>query len=433
VRDGITEAKAAIKLLAAEGEDVDQGARWRVIRELSHPNLLRMLDAGDAVVDGTRVRYVVMEYAEENLSQVLPERALTAEEMSATLPPILDGLQFVHSKGLIHGHIKPTNILAINDQVKLSSDTLTKIGTRSSATISSTTNSLNGAYGPPEGATAPASTAGDAWQLGTTLVEMLTQKLPAWDRNGRNEPSVPGNVPEPFRDIASSCLQTDAGKRPTVAEVRERLSGKGNLGRTGEVTRATAAARQDKLAAASGAAARPVADSGRRKESAKWPMWAAIAAVVVMAFVLIARPKHSSSRAEEAPEAQQTGTASGAASEGAVPKAGNNVVAGNEVNGNDAQAGVVRRVMPQVSASAQRTVRGKLKVRIRADVDGAGNVSSAAFESAGPSKYFSRISMEAARQWKFVPAAAGETNRAWKLQFVFTRSRTDASADAVKR
>jgi TonB family protein len=89
--------------------------------------------------------------------------------------------------------------------------------------------------------------------------------------------------------------------------------------------------------------------------------------------------------------------------------------------------------MPQVSPSARRTIQGKIKVRVRAGVDAAGNVSSATFESAGPSKYFSRIAMEAARQWKFSPSNAGQTRREWRLQFTFTRTKTEASAAPVTR
>jgi hypothetical protein len=41
--------------------------------------------------------------------------------------------------------------------------------------------------------------------------------------------------------------------------------------------------------------------------------------------------------------------------------------------------------------------------------------------------------MEAAREWKFVPAQAGEPAvREWKLQFAFRRAKTEASAVRAK-
>ena len=187
--------------------------RWKAARELSHPNLIRIFEAGRCELDGTALLYVVEEYAEENLSQILPERALTAEETRGMLPPILRALQYVHDKGFVHGHIQPSNILAIGDQVKLSSDSLVVAGERSSGA------GATSAYDPPEAATGVASTAGDVWQLGMTLVEALTQRLPVWDRGRPSAPEVPAAVPEPFREIAAHCLQMDAGKRWTLAQI----------------------------------------------------------------------------------------------------------------------------------------------------------------------------------------------------------------------
>jgi len=166
-----------------------------------------------------------------------------------------------------------------------------------------------------------------------------------------------------------------------------------------------------------------------------------MAAVVAIAFVLIARPKRSNPRSEqpsaEARQDVETRTSQSADRTGVAGGVASNTSDGanSEAGSNDAQSGVVQRVMPQVSPSARRTIQGKIKVRVRAGVDAAGNVSSATFESAGPSKYFSRISMEAAREWKFVPAEAAEQSgsREWRIQFAFTRVNTEASAARVKR
>ena len=429
--------KAAIKLIdvavdVAGGEA--QSSRWQAVRELNHPSLIRILDTGRCEVDGNHLLYVVMEYAEENLSQILQERALTAEETLVTLPPVLEVLQFVHDHGFVHGHIKPANILAIGNQVKLSSDTLSRTGETSRA------NGVS-AYGPPEAATGAASAAGDVWQLGMTLIEVLTQRLPVWDREGRRAPVLPYNVPQPFRDIASNCLQLDAGKRCTIREISERLkTGHPEAGR-----RQAASDLRQNISAGAGQRRSAQnfnhADTGLQKESAKWPIWVAMAAVVAIAFVLIARPKRSNPRSEqpsaEARQDVETRTSQSADRTGNAGGVASNVsdAANSEAGSNDAQLGVVRRVMPQVSPSARRTIQGTIKVRVRVGVDAAGNVSSATLESAGPSKYFSRISMEAAREWKFAPAEAAEQSgsREWRIQFAFTRANTEASAARVKR
>ena len=70
--------KAVIKFSPAHpGMAKLQLSRWARAARLSHPNLLRLLDSGRCGLDGRELLYVVVEYAEENLSQILPERALT--------------------------------------------------------------------------------------------------------------------------------------------------------------------------------------------------------------------------------------------------------------------------------------------------------------------------------------------------------------------
>jgi len=87
---------------------------------------------------------------------------------------------------------------------------------------------------------------------------------------------------------------------------------------------------------------------------------------------------------------------------------------------------VTKRVMPNVAPSASRTIRGTINVVVRVNVDPGGNVSYAGFQYPGSSRYFSRIAMDAARQWKFKPAIANgrPVASAWTLHFAFDRDRT---------
>jgi len=154
-----------------------------------------------------------------------------------------------------------------------------------------------------------------------------------------------------------------------------------------------------------------------------------LAAVVVVALFLIARPKTSSPPAEE----QSTQGERGAA-EGPQPAQTSPGDTNTGTISYDSQNGVVRQVMPQVSASARRTIQGTIKVRVKVDVDAAGNVAKTKLELSGPSKYFSRVALEASREWKFVAARADESGpREWKLQFAFSRAKTGVSATRAKR
>jgi TonB family protein len=415
--------KAAIKLIPPDAADAEkQMLRWKAARELNNLNLIRIFEAGRCELDGTALLYVVEEYAEENLSQILPERALTGEETRGMLPPILRALQYVHDKGFVHGHIQPSNILAIGDQVKLSSDALGVPGERNPSVRAT------GAYNPPETASGVISTAADVWQLGMTLVEALTQHLPAWDRSRPSAPEVPAAVPEPFREIAGHCLRVEAGKRWTIAEIFDRLQ-------TERLVPAPTSAQAEKIASAP-------AIVTQQKASSKWSYFLGLAAVVAVAVFFIARPKPSGPPAEVQSTQAWQGAAADKARPAQVPARPERksspttpgAVGGDEEapTKTDNQSGTVQRVMPRVSPSARRTIQGKIKVRVRVDVDAAGNVAKAKLESAGPSKYFSRVALEAARGWRFSPAQAGESGaREWNLQFAFSRARTDVSAVQV--
>ena len=450
---GVGDAKkAAIKLIPAEAADSEkQLLRWKTASELTHPNLIRIFEVGRCEHEGTALLYVVQEYAEENLSQILPERALTAEEARGMLPPILRALQCVHDMGLAHGRIQPSNILAVADQVKLSSDALGAAGERRRAARATSV------YDPPEAATDAVSTAADEWQLGMTLVEALTQRLPVWDRARPSVPEVPAAVPEPFREIAKRCLQVDPAKRWTIAEISARLGG--------ELQGPTSAQTEKAVSAPEVVSQQNL---GQQKASAKWPYALGLAAVLAFAFFLMARPKRpgpptevqstqtqhgasaensQSARPPTLPKPKPRPHAPGAAkvgdarAEGATTEAGgeekaftNTGFTNTDINNTDHQSGVVQRVMPQVSPRARATIQGKVKVRVKVEVDAAGNVAKATLESAGPSKYFSRAALGAAQGWKFSPGQSdGSGTREWRLQFAFSRAKTDVSAVRTKR
>jgi TonB family protein len=89
--------------------------------------------------------------------------------------------------------------------------------------------------------------------------------------------------------------------------------------------------------------------------------------------------------------------------------------------------------MPNVAASANRTIQGKVDVTVRVDVDANGAVTNARLESPGHSRYFADKALEAARKWRFKPAHQDgkAVPSAWKLRFQFRRSGPEANAVEV--
>jgi len=230
--------KAVIKLFPADPATADlQVSRWESTAQLSHPNLLRLLSGGRCKLEGNDLLYLVMEYAEEDLSQILPQRALTAEEARDMLGPVLDALEYLHGKGFVHGDLKPANILATGDRLKLSSDAVSRVGEAQSTTRRA------GAYDPPEAIIGTLTPAADVWSLGTTLVEVLTQHLPEWQPGPNREPVVAANIPAPFQEIARECLRLEPNGRISIGEIGARLNARAAAATASSASVSTSSAR----------------------------------------------------------------------------------------------------------------------------------------------------------------------------------------------
>src|SRR5713101_6325148 len=210
---GTPPQKAAIKFIQVDEPDAElQLFRWKHANKLSHPHLLRTFGSGRCRLSNFELLYVVMEYAEENLSQFLPQRPLTPAEARDVLTPTLQGLAFLHGEGLVHGHVRPSNILAIDDQLKLSSEGVFSINEHAEQGHLPAVEPRQSIF-----------PAGDVWSLGITLVEALTQQLPSAG-TGNQDPVVPETLPAIFLDIARHCLHRDPQRRWTAVEIAARLN-----------------------------------------------------------------------------------------------------------------------------------------------------------------------------------------------------------------
>jgi hypothetical protein len=81
---------AAIKIIPTDTSSNEvQLWHWKTAITFHHPHLMGLLDSGAFEVQGRQFLFVVMEYAEENLAQILPYRALSPEEVRELLVPAL--------------------------------------------------------------------------------------------------------------------------------------------------------------------------------------------------------------------------------------------------------------------------------------------------------------------------------------------------------
>jgi serine/threonine-protein kinase len=104
----------AVKVLLPNADPVLRSRfrqEGRTHRRLAHPNIVPILDVGEAPASG--LTYLVMELIEgPNLGDVLEEYGrLGSAEAARLLAPIARALDYSHRQGVIHRDVKPSNIL----------------------------------------------------------------------------------------------------------------------------------------------------------------------------------------------------------------------------------------------------------------------------------------------------------------------------------
>src|SRR5690242_2710078 len=213
---GPQSSKAVIKLVPESVSADLQLSLWRRASKLTHPNLLQLFQGGRCRLADMDLLYVVMEHAEEDLSQILPQRALTSAEARDMLGPVLDALRDLHGQGFVHSRLKPSNILATADRVKLSTDRVFPAGEVRKSAAKRT------AYDSPESINQALTAASDVWSLGVLLIEVLTQQRP--EVQPGDLPVVPHSLPQPFRDIARNALERDPRHRWTISNIEASLN-----------------------------------------------------------------------------------------------------------------------------------------------------------------------------------------------------------------
>lgn len=456
--------KAALKLIpAGTPRATAQVACWKTASRLSHPNLLRIHDAGLWHADQEQDMYfAVMEHCDESLADLLRQRQLSPAEARDVLNPTLGVLKYLHSHGMLHGQIKPGHLLASGDQLKLSCDTIHRNGEAHPSGIESP-------YDAPEKSAGTISLSGDVWSLGITLYEALTGHLPGAGKN--SDAKIGEKLPAPFDTIVSGCLARDRDQRLSLSAIRAILDkpvkeaaaesridtpatekAASNVIVLPAATRSEVqTSRMEVLRPAPAAAERldspaektvPPSRTLSERIAAIQPALAqasnvirnhrnlviAFAVIAVLAIVLSIRSAHN------APHPTYTTVAQ--PSHASAPVAPTETSAGTaSASLPSRDAAVLNQIKPAINAHAQNTIHGTVKVKVLVSVDASGHVSRAKLASRGPSTYFAKQSLEAARQWTFTPAIKdGKAQPSeWALHFEFRRGGNKASATETSR
>lgn len=462
-------ARALVKLVAADAHDgPTQLARWEAVCNLAHPNLLRVYETGRWHADDEQdMFFAVMEYADETLDETLAERALTPGEVREMLAPTLAALDYLHERNLVYGFLKPSNVMAVGQQLKLAADGVRRSGARLTSLEQEDWRAV------PEVFNSGVSSRNDIWALGLLLVESLTGKAPKVGKSADGLDSLP-EIAEPFRSIAQACLQRDPAKRCSISEIRKMLERPVEVVKPAvqvipiqpegnkqaklqppevlpqpdpaaeQVTPLEAAVpeqvrdpetkprqrsfelQESKLDSADSASKATIdlkflldeKESPKRDYKRFVPFAVALLLVLVVVFVLA----HFMGRGSENPTPQTESAAPAVAADSAHVQQTSAPVP-NPV-ARPASGAIAQQVMPEVSRAAQNSIHGVVKVRVEANVDASGEVKQARLNAHGPSRYFAKQALDAARQWKFAPPIVDGSPIAsrWMIEFDFRRS-----------
>jgi serine/threonine-protein kinase len=170
------EQPVALKFLpehaAADGPALAQfHNELRVARQVSHKNVCRLYDLGEA--DGRR--FLTMEYVDgEDLASLLRRIGRIPQDKAIQLArQLCAGLAAAHAQGVLHRDLKPANVMIDGD----GNVRLTDFGIAVSAGDTNATMAGTPQYMAPEQLKgAPASVASDIYALGLILFELFTGK-----------------------------------------------------------------------------------------------------------------------------------------------------------------------------------------------------------------------------------------------------------------
>jgi serine/threonine-protein kinase len=231
----------AIKRMSPHANSTEAD-RKRLLKEaqrssaLNHPNVGSVYD----VIEHAGELWVVMEFIEGETLRHRLKRPISTDEFFAIATQCCEGLQAAHEKGIIHGDIKPENImLAPGDRVKILDFGVARRAWKSTpdtATKSMETMTASGgtpAYMAPEVLLQqPDDGRSDIFSLGLVFYEMLGGDQPFQSdslattvaRIVHVNPPPLKNVPAPLGNVITRAMAKDpAARYPTAAALVDDL------------------------------------------------------------------------------------------------------------------------------------------------------------------------------------------------------------------
>eukprot|EP01124_Arcella_intermedia_P003841 TRINITY_DN12162_c0_g1_i1.p1 TRINITY_DN12162_c0_g1~~TRINITY_DN12162_c0_g1_i1.p1 ORF type:complete len:1451 (-),score=396.76 TRINITY_DN12162_c0_g1_i1:100-4452(-) len=197
----------------------------KLLQHLSHEKIVAYIDS--ATLDN--FLYIVLEYVENgSLADITKELGRFPEQLIVLyISQVLEGLDYLHSQGVIHRDIKAANILS----TKKGGVKVADFGVSTRSTAPTTDASVQGSpywMAPEIIEMNGASPKSDIWSLGCTVIELLTGKPPYYDLDQMPAlfrivqddcPPLPDGITPLCKDFLMQCFQKEPYLRQTAAQL----------------------------------------------------------------------------------------------------------------------------------------------------------------------------------------------------------------------
>lgn len=200
-------------------------AEWQMLRNLNHLNVLKMFEKFET----SKYIIIVLEYvaAGDLLSYIKKRNKLTEKVAKYIFKQIIEGLEYIHSKDIIHRDIKLDNILIdLNNNVKICDFGISNIVTDNELMHEQCGTP---AYMAPEVIRGKGykGFASDVWSAGVVLYTMLSGVTPFRVNNmtelhakiaQADYPKIE-DISEEASYLIEGMLEVDPRKRLTISEI----------------------------------------------------------------------------------------------------------------------------------------------------------------------------------------------------------------------
>ncbi|KAJ8011629.1 hypothetical protein DPEC_G00060250 [Dallia pectoralis] len=206
----------------------------QLLRRLQHKNVIHLVDV--LYNEEKQKMYMVMEYCVCGMQEMLdsvPEKRFPVFQAHGYFLQLLDGLEYLHSQGIVHKDIKPGNLLLTTDgALKISDLGVAEALHPFAEDDTCRTSQGSPAFQPPEIANGLDTFSGfkvDIWSAGVTLYNITTSLYPfegdniykLFENIGKGDYSVPEECGPALSDLLQGMLQYDPVKRFSIQHIRQ--------------------------------------------------------------------------------------------------------------------------------------------------------------------------------------------------------------------